>query len=39
MIRPDRYITKPLDIDKFLALVENTLGPRRPLAAETADRR
>lgn len=26
MIRPDRYLTKPLDVPTFLALVRKTLG-------------
>ncbi len=38
MIRPDLYITKPLDIPKFLEMVESTLAARHPLAAETAKR-
>ncbi len=33
MIRPDRYITKPVNAPVLFEAVEKALGPRRPQAA------
>jgi CheY-like chemotaxis protein len=33
LIRPDRYLTKPLDIPKFLEMLRQATGSRRPMVA------
>jgi len=33
MIRPDRYLTKPLDVPEFLRLLETAVGPTKSVMA------